>query len=183
MPTESATSPHYPDGRPRAILARWAGWREPPHQLRGAGEKRRRAGCYKLAQRLARLHVLPGEDADKAAHLIAGEKRPKLLLHKVSQRLLARQVLQFLRIEAIEPRITFEGHLEHFQVESVLALEVIVDRRLVDAGFGHDRPYAGTLVAVFGEERDSGLHDVLARVVGCAGHRLPRVFQIFQTIV
>src|SRR6476469_5255292 len=94
-------------------------------------------------------------------------------MHEAAQGLLARHVLQPPKIEIVEPQIALECDLEHFEVEPLLALEMVIDRRLIDARLGDDRPNAGAVIAPLREEGDRGLHDVLARIFGWAGHLYP----------
>ena len=98
-------------------------------------------------------------------------------MHEAAQGLLARHILQPLKIEIVEPQIALEGDLEHFEVEPLLALEMVIDRRLIDARLGDDRPNASAVIAPLCEEGDRGFHDVLARIFGGAGHSHPAKIQ------
>src|SRR6476646_2646736 len=103
-------------------------------------------------------------------------------MHEAAQGLLARHVLQPPKIEIVEPQIALEGGFEHFEVEPLLALEMIVDRRLIDARFGDNRPNACAVIASLGEQGDRGLYDAVARVFGGAGHSHPdeKFKQVFE---
>ena len=59
-------------------------------------------------------------------------------MHEASQGFLARHVLKPLGVEIVEPYIALEGDLEHLEVEPLLALEMVVDRCLIDARFGYN---------------------------------------------
>ena len=85
------------------------------------------------------------------------------MLHEAAQRFLAGHVLKPLGVEIVQLQITLEGDLEHFEVETLLAFEMIVDRGLIDARFGHNRPNARAVIAPLGKQRDRGLHDAVSR--------------------
>src|SRR6516165_6228688 len=98
-------------------------------------------------------------------------------MHEAAQGLLARHALQPLRIEIVEPQIALEGDLEHFEVESFLALKMVVDGGLIDARLRDDGPNARAVITPLGEQDDCGLHDVLARIFGRARHCIPHKFK------
>jgi hypothetical protein len=50
---------------------------------------------------------------------------------------------------------------------------MVVDRRLIDARFGDDRPNARAVIAPLGEQGDRSLQDVVARIFGRARHLHP----------
>jgi len=167
---EHATLAHQPDGGAHGILVRRALREKAPHERRGAGEKGRCACGHETTQRLAWADILPGKDADVTAHLVPGDKGLELLAQKAPQGFLARHVFQFLRVEIVQPQIALEGDLEHLEIESFLALEMVVDCRLIDARLGDDGPNARTVVAPLGEEGDGGLHEAVARILSWSGH-------------
>src|SRR6476620_888358 len=59
---------------------------------------------------------------------------------------------------------------------------MIVDRCLIDARFGDNRPNACAVIASLGEQGDRGLYDAVARVFGGAGHSHPveKFKQVFE---
>src|SRR6476646_11661691 len=72
---EDAALTHQRDGGAHGVVVRSSGWKETPHELGGAGEKRHGPRLDEIGQHLAGTDVLPSEDADVSAHLIAGKKR------------------------------------------------------------------------------------------------------------
>src|SRR5262245_37725760 len=103
-------------------------------------------------------------------------------MYEAAQGLLARHALKLLRIEIVDPQIALKGDLEHFEVESFLALEMVVDGRLIDARLGDDGPNARAVITPLGEQGDRGLHDVLARIFGrarhCIWHKFKQAFEL-----
>src|SRR5262245_35044504 len=58
---------------------------------------------------------------------------------------------------------------------------MVVDRCLIDARFGDNRPNACAVIAPLGKQGDRGLHDVVARIFGGARHSHSLKFkQVFQ---
>ena len=66
-----------------------------------------------------------------------------------------------------------KSDLEHLEVQPLLALEMVVDRRLIDARFGDNGPNACAVKAPLGEKGHRGLDDAVPRVLGRAGHSHP----------
>src|SRR6476620_6114360 len=50
---------------------------------------------------------------------------------------------------------------------------MVVDRCLIDARFGDNRPNACAVIAPVGKQGDRSLHDAVARIFGRAGHSHP----------
>ena len=63
-----------------------------------------------------------------------------------------------------------ERLVQHGAIKPVLALEVVIDGGLVDAGLGDDGADAGTIIAALGEQALGGLHDPLAGDFGRSRH-------------
>src|ERR1035437_5700602 len=122
--------------------------------------------------------ALPGEHADVAAHFVAVQQRPQLLVDEASQSLRAGERLELLRIKSRIFRQLLEGGFEDLEVQTVLAFEMIIDGSLIDARFGDDVPHARAFKAFLRKQSNGGLDDRLTGVFGWTGHWFP-----FQTIV
>src|SRR5664280_2340519 len=114
--------------------------------------------------------TLPGKHTDVAAHFVAEQQRPQLLIHEASQSLLAGERLEFLRIKSCIFRQLLEGGFKDLEVQTVLAFEMIIDGRLIDARFGDDVPHARTLESFLRKQCNSGLDNRLAGIFSWTGH-------------
>src|ERR1035438_10647818 len=122
--------------------------------------------------------ALPGEHANVAAHFVAEQQRPQLLVHEASQSLLAGERLELLRIKSRIFRQLLEGGFEDFEVQPVLTFEMVIDGSLINACFGDDVSHARTLEAFLRKQSNGGLDNRLAGIFSWTGHWLS-----FQTVV
>src|SRR5487761_2063155 len=94
-------------------------------------------------------------------------------MHEAAQGFLARKGLKFRGIESGLFRQLLECRFEEFEIQPVLALEMVVDGGLVDARLGHDVANARGLVALVSQELNSRLHDRTAGVFRRTRHCEP----------
>jgi len=81
--------------------------------------------------------------------------------------------LELLWIKARMFRQLLKRGFEDFEVQPVLAFEMIINGRLVDASFDDDVPHARALEALFREQTDGGLDNGAARIFSRTGHWSP----------
>src|SRR3984885_9814415 len=122
--------------------------------------------------------ALPGEKANVAAHLVAKQKRPQLLVHEASQSPFTGKRLEFLRLRSRMFCQLLEGSFEDFEVQPILAFEMIIDSCLIDPRLDDDVSHARTLEAFLRKKVDGGLDNGAASVFCRTGHGFP-----IQTVV
>src|ERR1700733_7388469 len=89
-----------------------------------------------------------------------------------AERLLTRQGLHLLRVRELTLGHAAERRPQHLAIKPILAVEMVVDRGLIDARLGDDGANAGAVIAAFGEQAFGGLHDAVAGDFGRSRHNL-----------
>ncbi len=111
--------------------------------------------------------------------LVAAQQRPELAADELGQRRLARHRLHLVGMFELLLGQRPERHAQNLAIKPVLAVEMIIDRGLVDAGLGDDGADRGGIVTALGEQPFRRLHDPLAGDIGRPRHDCA----IFQTLV
>src|SRR5450759_1970941 len=173
VPHENAALSHQPNGPAHGGLFLCVWRQKSTYDIDRSRKIRDRIRRHEFAKDLGGMCALPGEHTDVAAHFVAEQQRPQLLVHEASQSLLAGERLELLRIKSRIFRQLREGGFEDLEVQTVLAFEMIIDGSLIDARFGDDVSHARTLEAFLRKQSDGGLDDRLAGVFSWTGHWLP----------
>src|SRR6516225_8391744 len=154
---------------------------EAADEIGGKSQEWCRLFSDQAAKYRSRLHAFPIQDTHMAGVFVAPQQGLQLSANKLRHRFLPRHPFEFFGIGELVFGQAAKGLAQHFAIEAVLALEMVVDRRLVDFGLGDNGADAGAIVAALGEQPLRGPHDLLARELG--GSRHPRCYPHFQTRV
>ena len=113
------------------------------------------------------------------AVLVAAQERAELAADELGQRRLARHRLHLIGMFELLLGQGAKRCAQNFAIKPVLAVEMVVDRRLIDAGLGDDGADRGGIVTALGEQPFRRLDDPLAGDIRRPRHNRA----IFQTLV
>jgi hypothetical protein len=122
---------------------------EAPHEVDGKTEEWSCFFAYKFAVHCSRTNRFPVEDVNKPGDVVARGKRPQLLADELTECALPRHRLRFLRVRKLILGERVNGVAQHFAVQPILAPEVVIYRRLIDASLRRKGRSANSRVAVF----------------------------------
>ena len=124
---------------------------EAAHEIDGKPQERSRFFADKLAIDRSRTYGFPVENVDIPGDVVARGKRPQLLADEFAKSALPRHCVGFLRMGKLILGESVNGVAQHFAVQRVLGLKVIVYCGLIDVSLCRKGPDAGRFIATFGK--------------------------------